>query len=59
VKPPAGVQARTSDSPWSAYSQARLASEAADRILVFGSFFTVGGVMAGLEGVSKARTSAV
>jgi len=44
--------------PWTALVQAKAASEATDRIVVFGSFFTVGGVMAGLQGGARAQTSA-
>lgn len=49
----------TYGDPWSAFAAAKAASEVADRILVFGSFFTVGGVMAGLQGTPRAQTSAV
>ena len=45
--------------PVSALAAARASSEPTDRIVVFGSFFTVGGVMAGLQGAAPARTSSV
>ncbi len=59
IKPPAGVRVSLHDDPATALQQARAASEPTDRIVVFGSFFTVGGVMAGLQGGGAARTSAV
>ncbi|WP_374660086.1 bifunctional tetrahydrofolate synthase/dihydrofolate synthase [Inhella sp.] len=43
---------------WEAFTAAKVASEPADRIVVFGSFFTVGGVMAGLQGATRTQTSA-
>ncbi len=58
VKPPAGVRISTHAAPFVALQQAQAASEPTDRIAVFGSFFTVGGVMAGLQGGAAARTSA-
>jgi dihydrofolate synthase/folylpolyglutamate synthase len=57
---PADVGVSQHASPWAAFEAARSQSEPADRIVVFGSFFTVGGVMAGMRGASgAARTSAV
>jgi dihydrofolate synthase / folylpolyglutamate synthase len=46
LQAPRGAQAAAFDSPASALQAALGAAEAADRILVFGSFFTVGGVLA-------------
>ncbi len=54
------VQVSQHADPWLALCAAKALSEPADRIVVFGSFFTVGGVMAGLRGAAGgAATSAV
>ncbi len=45
--------------PYEALLSAQSQSEPADRIVVFGSFFTVGGVMAGMRGATSVGTSAV
>lgn len=51
LNPQASVTADVFDSPSDALRQALKAADPADRILVFGSFFTVGGVMQhGIEG---------
>ncbi|MCZ8234351.1 MAG: bifunctional tetrahydrofolate synthase/dihydrofolate synthase [Inhella sp.] len=60
LKCPQAVRVFQHATPWLAYEAARAQSEPADRIVVFGSFFTVGGVMAGWRaGSSVARTSVV
>ena len=60
LKTPESVLVSQHANPWLAYESARSLSEPADRIVVFGSFFTVGGVMAGLRGgQGSASTSAV
>lgn len=60
LKLPPKVDASQHANPWDALAAARALSEPADRIVVFGSFFTVGGVMAGLRGAAgAAATSAV
>jgi dihydrofolate synthase/folylpolyglutamate synthase len=60
LKTPPTVDVSQYADPWTALLAAKAQSEPADRIVVFGSFFTVGGVMAGLRGSSSpAATSAV
>jgi dihydrofolate synthase/folylpolyglutamate synthase len=60
LKTPPTVDVNQYADPWAALLAAKAQSEPADRIVVFGSFFTVGGVMAGLRGSSSpAATSAV
>jgi len=60
LKCPPSVAISQHDSPWLALGAAKGLSEPADRIVVFGSFFTVGGVMAGVRGTDgAAATSAV
>jgi dihydrofolate synthase/folylpolyglutamate synthase len=44
-KPPASASAREFSGPSEALAQALAEADPADRILVFGSFFTVGGVL--------------
>lgn len=58
AKPPATCTVQTHGDPYSALQQCKAVSEPTDRIVVFGSFFTVGGVMAGLQGGARAATSA-
>lgn len=58
LKPPAGVQLRAHASPVAALDAAAAGADPADRILVFGSFHTVGGVLAqGLPRVQAGRPS--
>jgi hypothetical protein len=45
LKPRAGVRAETFEAPDQALAAAVAAADPADRIVVFGSFFTVGGVL--------------
>jgi len=45
LKGPAGLQLQTHADPLAALAAAAAAADPADRILVFGSFFTVGGVL--------------
>ncbi|RQO58735.1 bifunctional tetrahydrofolate synthase/dihydrofolate synthase [Paucibacter sp. KBW04] len=45
LKAPAGLQLQTHADPLAALAAAAAAADPADRILVFGSFFTVGGVL--------------
>jgi dihydrofolate synthase/folylpolyglutamate synthase len=45
LKPPSGVSLHTHGDPLSALDAAAAAATSADRILVFGSFYTVGGVL--------------
>ena len=45
LKPRAGVRAETFDAPDQALAAAVAAADPADRIVVFGSFYTVGGVL--------------
>jgi dihydrofolate synthase/folylpolyglutamate synthase len=45
LKPRAGVRAETFDAPEQALAAAVAAADPADRIVVFGSFYTVGGVL--------------
>jgi dihydrofolate synthase/folylpolyglutamate synthase len=45
LKPRAGVLAETFDTPEQALAAAVAAADPADRIVVFGSFYTVGGVL--------------
>ncbi len=60
LKCPPSVGVSQHASPWAALGAAKALSEPADRIVVFGSFFTVGGVMAGMRGTAgAAATSAV
>jgi dihydrofolate synthase/folylpolyglutamate synthase len=59
VKPAAVPAVFQHAEPAAALQQAKAGSEPTDRIVVFGSFFTVGGVMAGLQGAGAATTSAV
>jgi dihydrofolate synthase/folylpolyglutamate synthase len=60
LKTPPDVRVSVHAAPWEALVAAKALSEPADRIVVFGSFFTVGGVMAGLRGsAGAAGTSAV
>lgn len=54
----AAVPVHLHAEPFAALAAAKAQSEPTDRIVVFGSFFTVGGVMAGLQGGASARTSA-
>lgn len=51
----AGVRAprETYPDPQAAFAAARRAAAAADRIVVFGSFYTVGGILAGLGTTSR------
>ncbi len=58
AKPPPGCTAQSHGDPFAALQHCKAVSEATDRIVVFGSFFTVGGVMAGLQGGARAATSA-
>ena len=58
VKPAAAPPVFLHADPAAALAAAKSASEPTDRIAVFGSFFTVGGVMAGLQGGARAQTSA-
>jgi dihydrofolate synthase/folylpolyglutamate synthase len=51
LSPPASSKASLFAGPQQALSQAMEAADPADRILVFGSFFTVGGVLQhGIDG---------
>ena len=59
LKLPPNVTVEVYPDPMAALTAAKAQTDPADRIVVFGSFFTVGGVMAGLRGASTARTSAV
>jgi dihydrofolate synthase/folylpolyglutamate synthase len=59
VKPSGSPAVFLHQQPLAALQQAKASSEPTDRIVVFGSFFTVGGVMAGLQGGGAATTSAV
>jgi dihydrofolate synthase/folylpolyglutamate synthase len=45
LKPRTGVRAETFDAPEQALAAAVAAADPADRIVVFGSFYTVGGVL--------------
>jgi len=45
LKPRQGASASTHSSPQEAFDAARAAADPADRIVVFGSFYTVGGVL--------------
>jgi dihydrofolate synthase / folylpolyglutamate synthase len=58
VKPPAGHTVQQHPDPFTALSEAKAQCQLTDRIVVFGSFFTVGGVMAGLQGARVVQTSA-
>jgi dihydrofolate synthase/folylpolyglutamate synthase len=58
VKPPKDCSAQTHGDPFAALNHCKALSEPTDRIVAFGSFFTVGGVMAGLQGGARAATSA-
>ncbi len=55
IKPPSGVSVACHSSPLEALSAAASAADPADRIVVFGSFYTVGGVLK--KGVPRLATS--
>jgi dihydrofolate synthase/folylpolyglutamate synthase len=58
LKPPTTASASLHKGPSEAVHEALLAADPADRILVFGSFFTVGGVLQhGIEGRLPAASS--
>lgn len=58
VKPAAAAEVFLHAQPAAALQAAQARSEPTDRIVVFGSFFTVAGVMAGLQGSGAALTRA-
>jgi dihydrofolate synthase/folylpolyglutamate synthase len=55
IKPPAGVSVAYHSTPLQALSAAASAADPADRIVVFGSFYTVGGVLK--NGVPRLATA--